>query len=208
MNPPDTILQPAEPLILASASPRRRSILSEAGYRFDVVVPPLEEPDHVTPGLSPADQAEALAYFKARAVADATTEAIVLGADTIVAVGQEVLGKPDGQADARRMLEALSATRHAVITGVALLGPGPRRRILSDTTYVTMRPLSAEDVQGYIDSQEWVDKAGAYAIQETADRFVDRIEGSFTNIVGLPIELVRALLAELLTGPGGQETSP
>ena len=208
MDPSDTILQPAEPLILASASPRRRTILSEAGYRFDVLVPPLDEPEHVTPGLSPASHAEALAYFKARTVADATTEAIILGADTIVAVGQEVLGKPDGQADARRMLEALSGTRHAVITGVALLGPGSRRRILSDTTYVTMRPLSAEDVQGYIDSQEWDGKAGAYAIQETADRFVDRVEGSFTNIVGLPIELVRALLAELLARPGGQETSP
>jgi len=207
MNRSETILQPAERLVLASASPRRRDILTDAGYRFDVVVPPVEEPDHVTPDLTPAEQAEALAYFKARSVAEGAPEAIVLGADTIVAVGQEVLGKPDGQDDARRMLEALSGTRHAVITGVALLGPGQRRRILSDTTYVTMQPLSAEDVGGYIDSREWVGKAGAYAIQETADRFVDRIEGSFTNIVGLPIELVEALLAELLGQTGEQETS-
>ena len=202
-----TALQPDRRLVLASASPRRRDILLEARYRFDVIVPPVEEPENVTADLSPAGQAEALAYFKARSVADAAPEAIVLGADTIVAVAGTVLGKPDGQADARRMLEALSGTRHAVITGVALLGPGPRRRILSDATYVTMRPLSAEDVGGYIDSQEWVGKAGAYAIQETADRFVDRIEGSFTNIVGLPIELVGALLAELLARPPGQETS-
>ena len=202
-----TVLQPARRLVLASASPRRRDILSEAGYRFDVIVPPVEEPENVAADLSPAGQAEALAYFKARAVADAASDAIILGADTIVAIGDEILGKPDGQDGARRMLEALSGTRHAVITGVALLGPGPRRRILSDTTYVTMRPLSAEDVSGYVDSQEWVGKAGAYAIQETADRFVDRIEGSFTNIVGLPIELVGALLAELLARPGGQETT-
>jgi len=205
MDPFGTILQPADRLVLASASPRRRDILSKAGYRFDVVVPPLEEPEHVTADLSPAGQAEALAYFKARAVVDTAPEAIVLGADTVVAVGEKVLGKPDGQADARRMLQSLSDTRHAVITGLALLGPGPRRRILSDTTYVTMRPLSAEDVREYIDSQEWVGKAGAYAIQETADRFVDRIEGSFTNIVGLPIELVRALLAEIIETSNGQE---
>ena len=92
------------------------------------------------------------------------------------------------------MLETLSGSRHAVITGVALLGPGPRRLIASDTTHVTMRRMTDDEIQAYLDSGEWQGKAGAYAIQETADRFVTSVEGSFTNVVGLPMELVRRML--------------
>jgi len=92
------------------------------------------------------------------------------------------------------MLRRLSGTRHAVITGVAVVGPGGRRRIASATSHVTMRPMTDEEVAGYVASGEWEGKAGAYAIQETADRFVERVEGSFDTVVGLPVDLVRRLL--------------
>ncbi len=182
--------------ILASSSQRRRQLLTEAGYEFDVVAPPIVEPDEMRKCLLPAQQAEALAYFKARAVAEARPADVVLGADTIVSANGQVLGKPEDEAHARRMLLGLSGTRHAVITGVAVLGPAGQRLIGSDTTFVTMRKMMPEELDDYIASGEWDGKAGAYAIQETADRFVTRIEGSFTNIVGLPMELVDRMLRE------------
>lgn len=184
-------------LILASSSPRRRELLSAAGYDFSVVSPPIEEPFDQISRLDPRVQAEALAYFKARAVADGNPGACVLAGDTIVAVGERVLGKPADRTEAREMLATLSGTRHCVITGVALLGPGNHRIIASEITYVTMRRISSREIADYIASGEWVGKAGAYAIQETADRFVRCIEGSFSNVVGLPMELVERMMGEL-----------
>ena len=181
-------------LILASSSPRRRSLLARAGVKFDVVDPPLDEPTEIPQESSPAGQAEALAYFKARAVADQYPRAVVLAADTLVATSEGVLGKPSDQAQARSMLHRLSGTRHQVITGVAMVGPGTRREITSATTYVTMREMTEEQIEAYIASGEWVGKAGAYAIQETADRYIETLEGSFTNVVGLPMELVLEML--------------
>ncbi len=189
-------------LILASASPRRQRLLREAGYDFEVIESPLPEPEDELPFLAPAKQAEALAYFKARSVADANPDCCVLGADTIVSVGGRVLGKADDSRAARRMLRMLSGTRHAVITGVALVGPGRTRLIASDVTYVTMRRLSEEEIASYVASGEWVAKAGAYAIQETADRFVESLEGSFSNVVGLPVELTKRMILELRLRPG------
>ena len=183
-------------LVLASSSPRRRRLLGEAGFDFDVVPPFVEEPADFAPCVLPAQQAEALAYLKARSVAEGLPGACVLGADTLVAAGGEVLGKPSDRLDARRMLQGLSDSRHAVISGVALLGPGGRRRIASEVTFVTMRPMSSMEIEEYLASGEWIGKAGAYAIQETADRFVDKVEGSFSNVVGLPIELAVEMIAE------------
>lgn len=183
-------------LILASSSPRRRQLLADAGYAFAVIDPPLGEPDGRLAGLPPRQQAEALAYFKARSVAESNPDAMVLAADTVVASGGAVLGKPAALSDARRMLETLSGTRHAVVTGVALLGPGPARLIASEVTHVTMRAMLPEEVEAYLASGEWRGKAGAYAIQETADRFVQNVEGSFTNVVGLPMELVEQMIHE------------
>ena len=183
--------------VLASSSPRRRQLLQEAGYRFQVVEPSIAEPDEGFSGLSPAQQAESLAYFKARAVADLYPGKCVLGADTIVAVGAKVLGKPDDADHARTMLQNLSGTQHCVITGVALLTPDCRRIIASDSTFVTMRAITAEEIEQYIASGEWIGKAGAYAIQETADRFVAKAEGSFSNIVGLPMELLARMLERI-----------
>ncbi len=188
-------------IILASSSPRRRQLLAEAGVKFEVVDPPLPEPDETVARLSPSQQAEALAYFKGRAVADMHPDAIVLAADTVVALGTKVMGKPADDADARNMLATLSGTRHKVITGVAVLAPGGARIIASDLTYVTMRPMTEEEIENYIASGEAAGKAGAYAIQETADKFVEKIEGSFTNVVGLPIELVQRMLDEIRNHP-------
>ena len=188
-------------LILASSSPRRRELLERAGYRYRAVDPPIVEPAELGGRLSPSQQAEALAYFKARSVWSDAAEADVLGADTIVAVDGEVLGKPKDRLDAQRMLQALSGTRHEVITGVALLGRDGRRCVASVRTYITMHPMSEREIKGYLDSGEWVGKAGGYAIQETADRFVQKVEGSFTNVVGLPMEFI----GQLLPAPPSEE---
>lgn len=183
-----------ERFILASASPRRRRLLAEAGYDFEVVPPPVEEPRSLSDGLMPSRQAEALAYFKARSVAERARRAVVLGADTVVAASGKILGKAADEAEARAMLDELAGIRHAVITGVTLLRPGGKRTMTSVLTWVTMRPMSREEIDAYVASGEWVGKAGAYAIQESADRYVERVEGSWTNVVGLPMERVTRLL--------------
>jgi septum formation protein len=183
--------------VLASSSPRRRQLLAEAGYDFEVISPTIPEPDEALPKLAPSQQAEALAYFKARAIFDEHPGRVVLGADTIVALGGKVLGKAANADEARRMLNLLSGTRHAAITGLALLRPDGSRLIASDVTYITMRPLAPAEVGDYVASGEWIGKAGAYAIQETADRFVQLIEGSFSNVVGLPLELLSRMIREI-----------
>jgi septum formation protein len=182
-------------LVLASSSPRRRQLLSEAGYAFDVIVPPISEPQCAPADMAPAAVAEAAAYFKARSVADRQADAAILAADTVVVVNGRIIGKPADRAEAEHILRTLSGTRHAVITGVALLEPDGRRQIASDVTHVTMRPMSEREIAEYLDSGEWAGKAGAYAIQETADRFVRTVEGSFSNVVGLPMELVERMLS-------------
>ncbi|MCK6455650.1 MAG: Maf family protein [Phycisphaerae bacterium] len=183
------------PLILASASPRRAELLREAGYEFRVVTPPLHEPDPAHPHVDPLLHAEALAYFKARAVATDHPGAVVLGADTIVVVEHDVIGKPEDRADAGRILRRLAGTTHRVITGVALVHLAESRRVLRhDATSVVMRPLTDADIETYLDSGEWQGKAGAYGIQDHGDAFVERIEGSYTNVVGLPVDIVGLLL--------------
>ena len=192
--------------ILASRSPRRRELLQRAGYRFRVIPPAVDE-QAVSSILKPAAYAEAVAYFKAAAVFRRHSDRLVLGADTVVARGNRLFGKADTPEEAREMLAALSGTRQEVITGLALLlpdlagaePPGSSRRMLaSDTTIVTMRPMTPGEIEGYVASGEWQDKAGAYAIQETGDRFIERVEGSFTNVVGLPMELLERLLDKVM----------
>ena len=178
-----------EPMILASGSPRRRQLLREAGYSCEVFAPTLAEPETRPGRMPPEQQALALAYFKARCVADAHPGRHVLGADTVVALDEDILGKPADGSEARRMLESISGTRHSVITGVAWLAP-TRRMLSAAATQVRMRKMTPDEIDGYVESGEWIGKAGGYAIQETADRFVEEVCGSFTNIVGLPMELV------------------
>lgn len=181
--------------MLASASSRRQDLLREAGYQFVPAPADIDEAD-VAPGLLPGVLAEHLAFEKARAVSHRFPDDVVLGADTVVAFGDEPLGKPVDAADARRMLALLGGTTHVVVTGVALIRRAAnllrRRRVLSA---VHMRVLSAEEIEAYIRSGEWQGKAGGYGIQDR-DPFVTRMSGCHTNIVGLPMTATRQLLAE------------
>lgn len=182
-------------LILASASPRRASLLTEHGYQFEVIVPPVEEPTNLSPDLSPADLAQALSYFKARSVAETHTDSLILAADTIAAKDGQVFGKPTDVDDARRILGEITGTTHDVITGVTLLDyANGERQIDHVVTSVTMRSLTDRELQDYLDSNAWEGKAGAYGIQDHGDRFVTELAGSFTNVVGLPMELVNQWL--------------
>jgi septum formation protein len=187
-------------LILASASPRRRELLAASGWKFHVIEPPLTEPKAHWDVPGPKDLAESLAYFKARSVWERNLESWVLGADTIVWAGGKVIGKAADEEEALAILRGLCGTRHEVITGLAMLGPLGVRLIASDTTFVTMRKAADSEIQAYVDSGEWRGKAGAYAIQETGDRLVDRIEGSFSNVVGLPLELLGRMVYRLWRG--------
>jgi septum formation protein len=189
--------------VLASASPRRADLLARAGLAFRVM--PAHVDEAVEAGVAPEDAARTLAERKARAVAARLSErdAFVLGADTIVAVdrasGAEMLGKPDDARDARRMLAVLSGSRHRVVTGVCALRMEDGRLASGfERTFVTMRALSSREIDDYVASGEWRDKAGGYAIQESADRFVTRLEeGGYDNVVGLPVALALELLSRL-----------
>ena len=183
-------------VILASASARRRDLLAQAGMEFDVIPPTFPEPSH-KPERSPEQWAQSLAYFKARAVADKHPDRTVIGADTICVLGNEVLGKARDANHAREILNKLSGTKHAVITGVAICGPDGKRLIASETTAVQMAEMSDADIDAYIESGEWIDKAGAYAIQDSADRYVEQLDGPFDNVVGLPVELVQRMLTRM-----------
>ena len=182
------------PLVLASRSPRRADLLSRAGYRFEVA--PADVDERRRAGETPRALVRRLAREKAAAVAPRHPGAVVLGADTVVVVDGAVLGKPDGDDGAARMLRRLSGRAHEVLTGVALRA-AHRRRDGVQSTRVVFRALSADEVAWYVASGESADKAGGYAIQGRASRFVTRIEGSWTNVVGLPVELVDGLLGEL-----------
>lgn len=188
-------------LVLASASPRRRALLSQLCLEFVVAAGDADE--SLPPGARPAEAAVAIACRKAHAIASQRADGLpVLAADTlVVAVDGKVLGKPVDADDARRMLRALSGTTQEVVTGVCLLLGGVERTA-AVTTRVTMRPLTDAEVDDYIASGEPFGKAGAYAIQETGDRFVTSVDGSWSNVVGLPMERVREMLAAagLLTG--------
>jgi septum formation protein len=176
-------------LILASGSPRRRALLEEAGIAFRVVEPRVVE-DEPARG-----DAHAVAARNARRKAEAVEGDLVLAADTVVAVGDRLLGKPRDEAEAMDLLRALSGTTHVVVTGVALKAGG-RLRVATVATRVTMRPLDEAEILAYARSGEGMGKAGGYAIQETADRFVTALDGPFDNVVGLPVDAVRALLRE------------
>jgi septum formation protein len=177
-------------LILASNSPRRRELLRNAGFQFDVRPSGIEE--NRLPGESPEDFARRLARDKALDVARQSNPAsLVLGADTVVAINGEILEKPVDADDARRMLRTLSGHTHRVITGVCLVrAPEAVLAWSHETTLVTFRTLTEEEIGSYVESGEPFDKAGGYGIQGLASRFVPRIEGCYFNVVGLPIPLV------------------
>jgi septum formation protein len=173
-------------LVLASQSPRRSEILRQAGISFTVRTAPVDESP--LPGEPPEDYVQRVAERKARAVPRVADE-IVLGADTTVVVNGEMLGKPVDTADARRMIAMLEGRHHRVMTGICLLRGA---EIVRDCaiTQVWFAPMSAAEIDEYAASGEPMDKAGAYAIQGLASKYVEKIEGCYFNVVGLPMELV------------------
>lgn len=181
-------------LILASASPRRQSLLRDAGFEFEI--DPADIDETPTPGMLPAAVALRLAELKARAVAPRHPDDVILAADTVVAFGDTLLGKPDDAAHAKRMLQLLSGTTHIVITGVCAIRLAANfhkaTRVMSA---VKMRLLTPAEIDRYVASNEWQGKAGGYGIQDN-DPFVIRQAGSHTNIVGLPMNVARQFLAE------------
>jgi len=183
-------------LVLASRSPRRREILQQAGFSF--VVRPTEVDETPFPGEAARDYVMRIAREKANTAAAAPGE-IVLAADTTVAIHGEVLGKPLDTADARRMLHLLSGHRHEVLTGICLRSAS---RAVEDCaeTRVWFAPLSSQEIEDYAASGEPMDKAGAYAIQGRAARFIQRIEGCYFNVMGLPVALVYRHLRALRGG--------
>jgi septum formation protein len=184
-------------LILASASPRRAEILRDAGVSFTVVSSAVDETPY--PGEAPQALVQRLADVKADLVAArAVGPAIVIAADTVVVLDGQVLGKPRSTDDARHMLEQLSGRTHSVHTGVSLIRlPDAQRLHFVETTLVHFSRLTAEDISLYLATEEPYDKAGAYAIQGRAGRFIPRIEGCYYNVVGLPLEHLLAALREL-----------
>ena len=195
-------------LVLASASPRRQELLRAAGIA--ITVQPTNIPEVALDGEAPKVFAERLAREKAWAIFKQRPNDFVLGADTVVVVGEEILGKPTNAADAARMLRLLSGRAHQVTTGVCLMGPRQaassegnaeaKGEVLGDTrsetTLVTMNEFTDDEIQAYVATGEPMDKAGAYAIQGMASRWIPRIEGDYSNVVGLPIALVYRMLRQ------------
>lgn len=181
-------------LILASTSPRRKELLEQFGYVFQVI------PSHVSeildPKCSPAENAIELARQKADEVSK-RTKGIILAADTLVVLGNVILGKPKDIMDAQRMLSKLSGSTHQVITGFIILDTRSRREVIkSVSTQVKFKKLSQKWIQDYIRNEHTLDKAGAYAVQESGDSLIEHIDGSFANVMGLPIEEVSRLLRD------------
>ncbi len=189
------------PVILASGSPRRKELLRQLVGEFEVVVPDLDESLLVQE--DPWGTAESLAQAKAALVAKTSRGKIVIGGDTVVAVASSAessyvqLGKPTDQDDAFRMLRMLSGREHVVITGISVVTPHGTE-VFSDTSRVVFRELSDVEVKTYIETEEPMDKAGAYAIQGGAASFVEEVDGSMSNIIGLPMEALEERLARYL----------
>jgi 23S rRNA (uracil1939-C5)-methyltransferase len=181
-------------IVLASASPRRRELMARVGPEFRVF--PVDVDEGSVAEKDPLEFAIAAAVLKAKTAAGTFPEAIVIGADTVVALGLRILGKPSDRESARAMLRALSGRRHRVMTGLAFYLKAEDRLLTGyDLTYVTFRELSAGMIEGYLDQNSYLDKAGAYAVQEVGDAFVARLKGDYDNVVGFPVEKVRRLLA-------------
>ncbi len=185
-------------LILASQSPRRKALLAEAGYRFRVVPSSVDEARFPCTGCEASEYAGRLALAKAREVADRFPRHWVIGADTVVSCDGLILGKPEDAGEAERIVRRLFSKPHQVVTGLAVL-----RRIAGieqmacDTTIVHPRPMNDEQIAAHIRGGSWQGKAGAYAIQENGDTFVERLDGSLTNVVGLPMELLQRMLDDV-----------
>jgi septum formation protein len=184
-------------LVLASASPRRREILTALGIPFEVLVTGVEE----RADGDPAEVVAENALRKARAGAAKAPDALVLGVDTDVVLDGRVLGKPEDEAAARKRLEALSGRTHEVLSGVAIAEPGGGERTALERSLVTFRTLDPETVELYLASEEWRDRAGGYAIQGLGSILVEKLQGDFSNVVGLPVGALLRMAPELSPNP-------
>jgi len=182
-------------IVLASTSPRRRDLLAQAGYTFEIVAPEVDESAFSPTAGTPAQHAEMLALAKARSVAPHHRDAIVIGADTLVDFDGWVIGKARDAEEAEAITRKLFSRPHKVITGLALVRLSDGREVVgSDVTVVVPRPMTDAQIATHIAGGSWAGKAGAYAIQEDGDEFVERIEGSLTNVMGLPMEYLERQL--------------
>jgi len=187
--------QRAVSIILASASPRRRELLAEAGYKFTAVTPDIDESTFSTAGVAADEYAKKLALAKAKNVAEKYPDSLVIGADTVVDFAGEIIGKPADSKEAEQITRKLFSAPHKVITAIALVRRSDGIELCeSDITTVYPKGLTDKQIAEHIKSDSWQDKAGAYAIKETGDEFVEKIEGSLTNVMGLPMELLQRLL--------------
>lgn len=191
---------PAPPLLLASTSPQRRAILQQLGIPFEVVAPDYVE--HDPPEADAEQLVRAHALGKARSVAARAGDRPVLGVDTTVVLGGRIYTKPTDAGDAERMLEELGGRTHAVVSGLALITPG-WEIVDAEHTRVTFRSLTPRDLAQYVASREWEGRAGGYAIQGMGAALVERVEGDYLNVVGLPASLLVRLLAERFAGTYG-----
>ena len=181
------------PLILASASPRRRDLLEQVGI-IPAKIAPVDVDETPQQNEKPLQYVKRLAAEKARAAAKKHKASQILAADTIVTAGAKILGKPSDKAEAEKFLTLLSGRRHRVITSVAVISPKGQLSQRTVTTIVSFKRLTGQEINWYLESDEWQGKAGAYAIQGKAGAFVKRINGSYTNVVGLPLTETLALL--------------
>jgi septum formation protein len=191
---------PAPPILLASISPQRRAILRQLHIPFDAVAPRFDEPAaNRAKGSDPLTVVTEYARGKARSVSDAAGDRPVLGVDTEVVVDREILGKPADEGEAEAMIERLAGRTHEVVSGLCLLTPG-WEELHHEATRVTFRALTARDLAHYVASGEWEERAGGYAIQGLGASLVERIEGDYLNVVGLPAGLLVRLLADRFAG--------
>jgi septum formation protein len=192
-------------LILASASPRRRELLRNAGFDFEIR--PSQVVEEIQPGELPEEFARRAAREKAMQIAASSPRgSLVLGADTIVVMDGETLGKPSDLDDAARMLRLLSGRTHHVHTGICLVrAPDEIVALEHETTLVTFRELDEDEISHYVECSEPLDKAGAYAIQGLASKFVTRISGCYSNVVGLPVALLYEILKPLMRAESSRQ---
>ena len=188
---------PKKRLILASNSPRRSVLLKSLGYHFDIVPPGIVEGIH--DNILPTELVQKLAFLKASDVAGRVCDAVIVSADTIIAHEKGILGKPKDVSDARRILSILSNSEHDVISGVCVMASPSRKKMLRiERTHIKMKNIKDEEIDRYILTGEPMDKAGAYAIQGEGGKFIEKIDGSYSNAVGLPLELLQEMLSHFM----------
>jgi len=189
------------PLILASASPRRQQLLTEAGYTFVTLLPDESAEDGRLPDEPPEEYVRRLAFQKAKNVADKIEQGIILGGDTVVLCGQDILEKPIDRDDARKMLRQLGGQVHQVLSGLCLIKKAvavETTLLETETTRLMMQVISDDDIKSYLDTEQWKGKAGAFGYQDGND-WINILEGSESNVVGLPLELFRKMYLTVLT---------